>query len=133
MTWYALGEPGASVRQFVFEQTEEGARKQCHSQEIVIAVQSVPSGNCSISVDGTTVDVEAENPNEAVAVAWVSVRAQRDARLDFNRWAWMPDSPLTDECKAAWLVWAQAMHRVTVDFSTPAAVVWPTEPTNVYP
>lgn len=48
--------------------------------------------------------------------------AMRAHRLALQReWAWTvaPDSPLTPQCRAAWLVWLKALHRWAVDFEGP--------------
>jgi hypothetical protein len=60
------------------------------------------------------------------------IRADRNARLEATRWAWDAASPLTPACQALFLAYAAALHRITVDYETPQAVVFPEVPALEY-
>ena len=122
--WYAIGKTGEQVRQYVFEQSMESALLQCQEGEIAVQVASVPTGHAHVAEDGVK-EVEAVLPANH---EWAPVIMLRNQKLDHHRWAWMPDSPLSEACKADWLAWAKTLHRVTVDFDSPEKVVWPAEP-----
>jgi hypothetical protein len=56
-------------------------------------------------------------------------RAERDRRVDAARWATdAATSPLTAASRAEWAAYVRQLHRLTVDFATPANVTWPEEP-----
>jgi len=58
-------------------------------------------------------------------------KAERDRRVNATLWTTADGSPLADDCRAAWCVWRQAMHRITVDLPGPIpndSGDWPQEP-----
>ena len=59
------------------------------------------------------------------------LKAERDLALNNNRWAVMPDSPLTPECQAEFMAYMRALHRMTVD-CTPDTWTWPSRPEQTY-
>jgi hypothetical protein len=61
-----------------------------------------------------------------------AVRARRDAMINAWLWAVLPGSPLTVECQTEVADMIAALHRLTVEFSAPAAVQWPVPPTLTY-
>ena len=62
-----------------------------------------------------------------------TLKGQRNAELDRVRWTIMPDSPLSEPCKASWAAYLQALHRMTVDCAEPDAWAWPEAPALEYP
>lgn len=85
---------------------------------------------------GCYVAAAAESP--APVAPWDSdqgaaLKGQRNMELDRVRWTIMPDSPLDDPSKAAWLAYLQQLHRMTIDCSDPADWQWPAPPPLDYP
>lgn len=60
------------------------------------------------------------------------LRQQRNELLDAYRWTVMPDSPLTEECKAEWLTWLGQLHTLLIDVVDTASVVFPPKPSLEY-
>lgn len=56
------------------------------------------------------------------------VRAIRDAAIACSDWTQMPDSPLTDEKRAAWAAYRQAMRDLPDNYVAPGPIPWPQEP-----
>ncbi len=54
-----------------------------------------------------------------------NVRAQRSRLQDQWRWTVMPDSPLNAAAKDRYMTMLQALNTITIDFQSPADVVWP--------
>ena len=52
--------------------------------------------------------------SEAVAEMWVRVRMKRDTLLAQSDWTQMPDSPLSEETKAAWATYRQGLRDITL-------------------
>lgn len=61
------------------------------------------------------------------ALAWAAVRAERDTRLAACDWTTLADVPLTDERRAAWFSYRQALRDITKQ-ADPAAIRWPVAP-----
>ena len=59
------------------------------------------------------------------ALAWSSVRAERDALLAASDWTQVADAPVD---AAAWAAYRQTLRDVPQDFASPDEVVWPTAP-----
>lgn len=68
-----------------------------------------------------------EQISERIAAQWSVVRADRNQRLASCDWTQLPDSPLSNEEKAQWATYRQALRDVTQQ-SDPFAIVWPTAP-----
>ena len=60
------------------------------------------------------------------------LRQRRNSLLDSYRWTVMPDSPLTDACQQAWMVWLKELHTLLVGVTDTGTVVWPEQPELVY-
>lgn len=65
-----------------------------------------------------------------IANAWARVRKERNKRLVASDWSQLPDAQaaMSDERKAAWVTYRQALRDITTAFSDPTDVVWPTQP-----
>lgn len=94
-----------------------------------------PYGSDAIEVNSAplhanqTYDVQSgqwnDLPND---ILFQSVRAERDRRLSECDWTQMPDAPLTEQEKASWSLYRQALRNVPQDFNHPDDVVWPQMP-----
>lgn len=90
-------------------------------------------------VNGESVEMTAEEiaalqkDAEAAAVmraenAIVTARNMRNSRLAACDWTQAPDAPLTQEQKATWAKYRQALRDVTDQAGFPNAIEWPVEP-----
>ena len=76
--------------------------------------------------------VESED-KKLVVQSWIMARgrAERDVRLSMSDWTQFPDSPLTDEKKAEWVAYRQALRDVPANNSEVTDlndIIWPTSP-----
>lgn len=55
-------------------------------------------------------------------------RQTRDQLLAECDWTMLPDAPLTDTKRAAWISYRQALRAVTAQAGFPAEVNWPVAP-----
>lgn len=58
---------------------------------------------------------------------WEQIRAERDQLLKESDWTQFPDAQ-PKPSKIAWLTYRQNLRDITVNFSSPSNVVWPTKP-----
>ncbi len=58
---------------------------------------------------------------------WDDIRAYRNSLLTQSDWAIIADATPRPN-KEAWLNYRQALRDITVTYSSPEAVVWPTKP-----
>lgn len=86
---------------------------------------------CASGPHRTALAAEALAAREAAEAAgdfdWSDIRGERDLRLMRCDWTQAADAPLSDEDRAAWAAYRQALRDVTLQAS-PAAVVWPEAP-----
>ena len=75
----------------------------------------------------TAVDWDADAIAAATEAQWKLVRDERNKRLFECDWTQLPDAPLTDEQKAAWQAYRQALRDVTQQ-ADPFEIVWPVKP-----
>lgn len=61
-------------------------------------------------------------------ITWDDIRQKRNMLLRASDWTQIPDSPLSDEDKAVWQTYRQALRDITENHSDPADVVWPEMP-----
>ena len=66
-------------------------------------------------------------PYTPPAPTWEEIRGQRDGLLTQSDWAIISDAT-PKPSKEAWLSYRQALRDITVTYSSPEAVVWPTKP-----
>lgn len=62
-----------------------------------------------------------------VSLAWEQVRAERDQRISMTDWTTLPDVPLSDERRAQWAAYRQALRDITTQ-KDPLNIVWPNSP-----
>lgn len=72
---------------------------------------------------------------EAPAPSWAktcqhgnAIRAERWQRLNVCDWTDLPSAPLSEEAKADWQAYRQALRDLTTDYASPDDVIWPTPP-----
>ena len=75
----------------------------------------------------TVTDATAEEIADRLNAQWSSVRDERDRKLYACDWTQLPDVPLTEQQKADWVSYRQAMRDVT-NQQDPFNIVWPTPP-----
>lgn len=65
-----------------------------------------------------------------IANAWARVRKERNRRLVASDWSQLPDAQaaMSDERKAAWVTYRQALRDITITSADPVDVVWPVQP-----
>jgi len=68
---------------------------------------------------------EATWESQALARASAELRTKRDALLVSSDWTQAADSPLTNEAKASWTTYRQALRDLPANTADPAAPVWP--------
>ena len=91
-----------------------------------------PDGICnSCKAEQLRLD-ELENEAPIVEEQWNDIKAKRNQILNETLWTIQPDSPLTVECQADFATYRRTLHRLTIDFTDPDDVVWPTIPEQVF-
>ena len=91
-----------------------------------------PGGSTSYWV----VDAEAETvvnnqdqaDADALANSWAALRKERDALLVSSDWTQASDSPLSDEVKAEWAVYREALRDLPANTDDPVDPTWPEAP-----
>ena len=72
--------------------------------------------------------VDTAEAERATAAAWTAIRAQRNYLLTASDYTQLPDAPLVDEQKTAWIAYRQAIRDLPETTEDPDAVVWPERP-----
>jgi len=62
------------------------------------------------------------------STAGTNVRAERDSKLTATDWTQLADSQLTDEVKATWVTYRQALRDLPTASGFPHNITWPTKP-----
>lgn len=75
----------------------------------------------------TAVDWGQEAIDAATDGQWNAVRADRNARLAASDWTQLADVPLSEEEKATWATYRQALRDVT-NQEDPFEITWPVAP-----
>lgn len=75
----------------------------------------------------TVTDATPSEISERLTAQWAAVRYERDDKLQKSDWTQLPDVPLTEQQKADWASYRQALREVT-DQPDPFNIVWPTPP-----
>ncbi|PMN73188.1 hypothetical protein BCT27_12445 [Enterovibrio norvegicus] len=60
---------------------------------------------------------------------WNIIRTRRDLLISKTDWTQVPDCPLSNEKKAEFLAYRQALRDIPQTYTNPDDVVWPTKPT----
>lgn len=85
------------------------------------------AGLCiAADADGSPVAIEPPAPPSDEMLALI--RMERDKRLRASDFSQMADVPLTDDQRAAWCVYRQALRDLPETTTDLAAVVWPVAP-----
>lgn len=61
---------------------------------------------------------------------WMFVRSNRSMLLSMCDWTQIADSPLSDEKKAEWAVYRQALRDITDTQTDPFNITWPAKPAS---
>ena len=61
-------------------------------------------------------------------VQWNDLRSKRATLLNKSDWTQVPDSPLSDEQKAAWATYRQQLRDLPSNTTDVFNIVWPTQP-----
>lgn len=62
------------------------------------------------------------------STAGTNVRKERDTKLTATDWTQMADSQLSDEVKATWVTYRQALRDLPTASGFPHTMTWPTKP-----
>lgn len=73
--------------------------------------------------DGTTFT----KPTPDYELQWKLIRAQRAQKLQESDWTQLADVPLSDDDRAAWATYRQALRDIT-NQDDPFAITWPIAP-----
>ena len=76
----------------------------------------------------TAADNEAAYKARIDSTAGTNVRTERDNKLTATDWTQLADSQLTDEVKATWVTYRQALRDLPTASGFPHTMTWPTEP-----
>lgn len=72
-------------------------------------------------------DPNAPSEAELTEERWVTIRAERNAKLAASDWTQLPDSPISNVATQAWATYRQALRDIT-EQSDPFSITWPEEP-----
>ena len=91
--------------------------------------KATPEGTIPFTPEEEAVYFERERQieEEFKAKAWPNARSQRNGLLYQSDWTQLPDTKLTDEQKATWATYRQALRDITKQ-TDPLNIVWPTPP-----
>lgn len=76
----------------------------------------------------TAADNEAAYKAGIDSTVGTNVRTERDTKLTATDWTQLTDSQLTDEVKATWATYRQALRDLPSASGFPHTMTWPTEP-----
>ena len=62
------------------------------------------------------------------SIVGAAVRKERDTKLTATDWTQLADSQLTDEVKATWVTYRQALRDLPTASGFPHTMTWPTKP-----
>jgi len=72
----------------------------------------------------TEEDIAIETANQ-----WENIRGKRNIELNESDWTQISDSPLSEEMKAEWRVYRQALRDIT-NYEDPWSIEWPEKPSD---
>lgn len=105
--------PGDAV-----EITDEQHRGLLESQTSGMVIVAGP--------DGMPIAVAAPEPGDAELAA--AIRTQRNRLISDCDWTQLPDAPISDTDKSAWVAYRQALRDITAQVGFPGLVDWPVAP-----
>jgi hypothetical protein len=81
------------------------------------------------SEDGTvTLTQDPAKVQARLDAAWVSLRAERNARLAATDWTQLLDTHLSQDAKASWSSYRQELRDLPDELTDPFNIEWPTPP-----
>lgn len=90
---------------------------------------NVPADTSVLTELGFTLNEAEQLCRDAIkAEKWKVIRSQRDNAIASCDWSQMPDSPLSDEKKADFAVYRQALRDLPQSTDNPDEIVWPVKP-----
>lgn len=132
MTNYVIGTPGNPPR-MTMQGSATIALSQAKSGEVCFAQATLPAPPFAINADGTELVAVAANTDLVTAMKWDAIRIKRNALRNDSSWSIADDTPLSDACRADWLIYLKKLQSITDDFTDPDAVIWPEKPGIEYP
>lgn len=107
--------------------TSELARKA------VLDAKSLPDDTNPANLEPTTIvpftkEETERHREEANTIAWQQLRDDRDQLLRETDWRVLPDSPLTDKARDAWVEYRAKLRDLPTKTTNPAKAKWPSEP-----
>lgn len=106
------------------------------------AIWTPPEGQTAVAIGTSAVGIgmtytgtgfiipEPESDELPPELNWAQIREVRDSLLAESDWRIFPGSPLTDEKKAEWHTYRQALRDLPTNTSDPADPTYPTPPTS---
>jgi len=92
------------------------------------AVLSGPDRVLTLPLDDVELAQRELDAAAALEQAWVDLRAQRNGRLDGCDWTQLPDAPLDEQARAAWVEYRQALRDLPAATRDPRDPAWPAPP-----
>lgn len=91
----------------------------------VVEVGEYPEFAIAYDFDSNSwvVNIDAETQAQ-----WNDLRSKRATLLNKSDWTQVPDSPLSDEQKAAWATYRQQLRDLPSNTTDVFNIVWPTQP-----
>lgn len=123
MNYFAIGLPGEKPRMFI-SGSPDMAALQLQDGETYVEVEELANG--IISLDGDAYEtLGADMEQEGI-----KIRSYRAVLLSSCDWTMTVDAPLTEEEKAAWMTYRQALRDLPADQPNTLFedVVWPEQP-----
>jgi hypothetical protein len=71
-----------------------------------------------------------DHPDPETENKWRLVRQHRDELLTRSDWTQIPDVVLSEEKKAEWIAYRQALRDIPENYTNPDEVIFPDEPEN---
>ena len=78
--------------------------------------------------DGTQIVEDPVQKQKYLDDAWMFVRIERNNRLQKCDWTHCTDAQLSDEKRAEWVTYRQALRDLPTTVTDPTNVTWPTPP-----
>lgn len=110
-------------REGVIEGEYSDATHYIASGGVPIKIPSAPNQHCRFDFDAKRW-IDPRTPE----TEWAVVRRQRDALISKTDWVVLPDVQMSDERRAAWTAYRQALRDVTSQ-PDPFNITWPVAPT----
>lgn len=97
-------------------------------------IEGIADDSTQMIIDGVVCDKpepEELTYEELIAIAQPEIRARRNERLIKSDWTQFQDSPLSDNKKAEWATYRQALRDIPENYPEAISIddiIWPTKP-----